>query len=77
MRILWVTNVPFAYHNEMLGRPIVAVGGGSWLYAACDAVRKNTIIELHLVTSCPVEKQMKQQFENSWFHILPGGNMKT
>lgn len=77
MRILWVTNVPFAYHNEMLGRPNGAVGGGSWLYAAYDAVRKNTSIELHVVTSCPVERHMKQQFENSWFHILPGGNMKT
>ncbi len=77
MKVLWVTNVPFAYHNEMLGRSGGAVSGGSWLYAAYDAVKEDMNIELHVVTACPVQKYIKQKFGNSVFHIFPGGNMKT
>ncbi len=77
MKILWVTNVPFAHHNEMLGRSNGAVSGGSWLYAAYDAVKDNANIELHVVTSYFVKTYKKQQYGNSYFHILPGGNIKS
>ncbi len=77
MKILWVTNIPFAHHNEMLGRPTGAVSGGSWLYAAYDAVKEDSNIELHVVTSSSVDCHMMKQFKNCYFHILPGGNIKS
>ena len=77
MKILWVTNVPFAHHNELLKKSNTAVVGGSWLYAAYDAVKEDTNIELHIVTSYSTNKYMNQQVQNTYFHILPGGNMKT
>lgn len=77
MRVLWVTNIPFAYHNDMLGKKDVMITGGSWLYSAYEASKTNAYSELHIATSASVSECMHASSEGSNFYILPGGNLHS
>lgn len=72
MRVLWITNMPFAHHNDMLGRPQTPLSSGSWLYAAYESAKKDKSCELHIATVFKTENLISDVSEGVTFHILPG-----
>lgn len=72
MRVLWITNMPFAHHNDMLGVPKTPFSSGSWLYAAYESAKEDKLCELHIVTVSKVGKYISDNSEGVTFHILPG-----
>ena len=73
MKVLWITNILFGYHHEMLGIDSSVVSGGSWLYAAYDATKVNSDIQLHIVTVSNVHDLIEGEKDGHYFYILPGG----
>lgn len=75
MNILWICNVPFAHHYELLGKVSSAMSSGSWLYAAYEGMMSDKKVNLHIATCDNVTEYLYGQYNNSYFHILPGGRM--
>lgn len=75
MNILWITNMPFGYHNVMLHQESSPVISGSWLYAAYEGAKQDINTTLHIVTVSNVSKRIDGEHEGNYFHILPGGVM--
>lgn len=75
MRLLWVTNIPFAHHNDLLGKKNAMVSGGAWLNAAYNSTVEEKENTLSIVTSCNVDKIRKGTFDGNDFYLLPGGDM--
>lgn len=73
MKVVWVTNILFGHHLDMMGVLDKSVKGGSWLYAAYDGIKDRTDIELHIVTVANIPARRSEKFENSYFYLLPGG----
>lgn len=74
MNVLWVTNIPFDYHRNMLGMNITMGNtSGSWLYAAYQASKGCNELHLHIATIAPVDSITSEEHEGTWFHILPSG----
>lgn len=67
--------MPFAYHNDMLGKTNAPVISGSWLYAAYESAKTDTEIDLHIATVANIAERLDGVTEGNTFHILPGGNM--
>lgn len=76
MKVLWITNILFAHHNEMMGI-MNRVTGGSWLYAAYDGSLSDSNIELHIITSSNVNEVKKSSKDGNSFYIIPGGGART
>ena len=74
MRILWVTNIPFAYHNELLGKKNAIITGGAWLQAAYESSLERQDI-LAIVTSCKINSVKKGVQNGNTFYLLPGGGI--
>lgn len=74
MKVLWITNILFAHHREMIGLPVENMSGGSWLYAAYEGSKNSTNLQLHIATVGDVQEIKCSQKDNSFFYILPGGN---
>lgn len=72
MRVLWITTVPFAHHNDMLGAPKTPLSSGSWLYAAYESAKRDKSCELHIATVSKFEKLISETTERVTFHIIPG-----
>lgn len=72
MKVLWVTNILFSHHLEMVGKEAGKVTGGSWLYAAYDAAKRYKDIELHIATVSDVEEIKVSEKDGNVFYILPG-----
>lgn len=72
MKVLWITNVPFAHHCDMLGLDKSRFTSGTWLYAAYEASQSHEDIELHIVTTASVSNAQKSKINGTTFHILPG-----
>lgn len=72
MKVLWVTNILFSHHLEMVGKNACRVTGGSWLYAAYDAAKRYQDIELHIATVSDVEEIKVSEKDGNVFYILPG-----
>lgn len=77
MRAIWITNVPFAYHNQLLGKDPEKWSGASWINAAYDDAKNIAGLELHIITVAPVNKVLEDSFDGNKFYILPGGNMSN
>lgn len=76
MKVLWITNILFAHHYEMMGVKGKATGG-SWLYAAYEASLKDRELELHIVTSSSsVSHTKKSESDGNSFYIIPGGGAR-
>lgn len=76
MKILWITNVLFNYHNCLLGEDINKVlTSGSWLNAAFEQTIIREDIELHIATSFSVPEMLSGEHRRAHFYILPGGSM--
>lgn len=75
MRVLWITNTPFGYHNQLMKKETATIASGSWLYAAYDDIKKETNISLCIATVAEVNKVLSGSYNNDKFYILPGGNM--
>lgn len=72
MKVLWVTNILFSHHLEMVGKNTGKVTGGSWLYAAYDAAKRYKDIELHIATVSNVDEIKVSEKDGNVFYILPG-----
>lgn len=72
MKVLWVTNILFSHHLEMVGKDASKVTGGSWLYAAYDAAKRYKDIELHIATVSDVDEIRMSEKDGNVFYILPG-----
>ena len=72
MKVLWITNMPFAHHNDMLAASKAPVASGSWLYAAYESGKKDKSCELHIATVSQTEKYISEVSEGVTFHIIPG-----
>lgn len=70
-----MTNIPFAYHNDMLGKKNAMVTGGAWLNAAYNSSVERDDIVLSIVTSCNVPEIKRGCYDGNDFFILPGGDM--
>lgn len=77
MKVLWVTNVPFGYHNDLLGKKNEAVASGSWLYAAYESAKSDVDIRLYIVTVADIPNIVSGEQDNNKFYVLPGGSMAT
>ena len=75
MKVLWITNIAFAHHQQMLGLQEI-VTGGSWLYAAYDGAKRSSDVQLHIATSSNVKQLLKSESEGNFFYILPGGGTR-
>lgn len=74
MNVLWVTNIPFDYHRNMLGMNITMGNtSGSWLYAAYQASKGCNELHLHIATIAQVDSITSEEHEGACFHILPAG----
>lgn len=76
-KIVWVVNVLFDYHRNMLNLDTRNVTGASWLYAALEASKKSSSIELHIVTVAKVSKTMEAEHDGNYYYILPGGGIRN
>lgn len=76
MKVLWITNILFSHHREMIGLK-GAIAGGSWLYAAYDGSLNDRNIELHIITSSNVREVKTSCKDGNSFYIIPGGNART
>lgn len=76
MKALWITNILFAHHKEMMGITN-RVTGGSWLNAAYDGSLSDSNLELHIITSSNVSEVMKSSKDGNSFYIIPGGGART
>lgn len=76
MKVLWITNIPFSHHNELLKREGGPLASGAWLYAAFESSSVCGDIDLHIVTVSEIGETISGKFENCTFHVLPGGNMR-
>lgn len=74
MKVLWVTNILFSHHCEMMGISTIGVGG-SWLYAAYQGSYDIKDLQLHIVTVADVADRRVAEFDGNIFYVLPGGNM--
>ena len=70
MKVLWVTNIPFDYHLELLGLSTV-VASGSWLCAAYEAAKTDPNIQLHIVTVANVRDVLVGEKNGHLFYVLP------
>ena len=77
MKVLWVTNVPFAYHNDLLGKANGAIASGSWLYAAYESIKNDIDTKLYIVTVADIATVLSGEYEGNEFYVLPGGTMST
>lgn len=75
MKVLWITNMPFSHHYDLLHRTAGAISSGSWLYAAYESSLNCSNIELHIATVSNVINTVSGKYDNNYFHILPGGDM--
>lgn len=75
MKVLWITNILFSHHREMMGLN-GAVAGGSWLYAAYDGSVNDSSIELHIITSSNVNEVKSSSKDGNTFYIIPGGDAR-
>lgn len=75
-KILWVVNVLFDYHRNMMGVDTSKVTGASWLYAALEGSKRNPDIELHIVTVGKIQQAMKAEHDGNYYYILPGGGRR-
>ena len=76
MKVLWITNILFAHHHEMMGIKGKATGG-TWLYAAYEESLKDKKLELHIVTSSSsVSHTKKSESDGNTFYIIPGGGAR-
>lgn len=71
MRVLWISNIPFGPLRELAGQPTST--GGSWLDAAYEAIKKESELELTIVTVYRVKKIKMNKDGKHSFYILPGG----
>lgn len=76
MKVLWITNILFSHHREMMGLNDT-IAGGSWLYAAYEGSLNDSNIELHIITSADVDKVKKSCKDGNTFYILPGGGARS
>ena len=76
MKVLWITNILFSHHREMMGLK-GAVAGGSWLYAAYDGSLNEKDVELHIITSSNVGEIKMSIKDGNTFYIIPGGDART
>lgn len=76
MKVLWITNILFSHHREMMGLH-GTIAGGSWLYAAYDGSLNDSGIELHIVTSSDVSEVKTSCQDGNTFYIIPGGNARS
>lgn len=77
MKVLWITNLPFAYHNNLLGKDYNAVISGSWLYAAYNSSKMDDNVELHIATVANIQNTQTGVQDRTTFYVLPGGNMSN
>ena len=77
MKVLWVTNVPFGYHNDLLGKKNGAIASGSWLYAAYEGAKNDDNTKLYVVTVSDVQSVEYGEQDGNEFYVLPGGTMAT
>lgn len=76
MKVLWITNILFAHHYDMMGVKGKATGG-SWLYAAYEESLKDKELELHIVTSSySVSHTKKSESDGNTFYIISGGGAR-
>lgn len=75
MKVLWITNILFSHHREMMGLNDT-IAGGSWLYAAYEGSLNDSNIELHIITSADVDTVKKSCKDGNTFYILPGGGAR-
>lgn len=73
MKVIWVTNILFEHHLDLMGFFDKSVNGGSWLYAAYDSLKDRSDIELYIVTTANIPTKISGKYGNSHFYILPGG----
>ena len=76
MKVLWITNILFSHHREMMGLNDT-IAGGSWLYAAYEGSLNDSNIELHIITSADVDSVKKSCKDGNTFYILPGGGARS
>lgn len=77
MKVLWVTNVPFGHHNDLLCKKDGAVASGSWLYAAYESAKNDARIKLFIVTVANISDVLFGEYDGNEFYVLPGGTMST
>ena len=77
MKVLWVTNVPFAHHNDLLGKKEGAIASGSWLYAAYESAKNDERTKLFIVTTANISNVLSGEYDGNEFYVLPGGTMAT
>lgn len=77
MKVLWVTNVPFAHHNDLLGKANGAIASGTWLYAAYESIKNDIDTNLYIVTVADIATAVSGEYEGNVFYVLPGGTMST
>lgn len=75
MKILWITNILFEYHHDMMGIKSKSVSGGAWLYAAYASSKDNKNIQLHIATTANIEERKVAEHDGHYFYILPGGGI--
>lgn len=76
MKVLWITNILFSHHREMM-RLNDTIAGGSWLYAAYEGSLSDNNIELHIITSANVDTVKKSCKDGNTFYIIPGGGARS
>ncbi len=77
MKVLWITDYPFAYHNNLLGIGQGPIASGSWLYAAYEGARNDAGIELYIATVANVSEIKQCSADGCVFYVLPGGDMSN
>lgn len=73
MKVLWITNILFDHHKELMGVDSNRVTGGAWLNAAYDSSLSNKEIELHIATVNNVSSKLCGESKGNKFYILPDG----
>lgn len=77
MKVLWVTNVPFDHHNDLLCKKDGAIASGSWLYAAYESAKNDARTKLFIVTVANISDVLFGEYDGNEFYVLPGGTMST
>lgn len=70
-KILWVTSTPFSYHRTLLGQQVPTLHTGSWLMAALESIKKQSTIQLHVVTVAKTGTELSGEKDGIYYYVLP------
>jgi len=71
VKILWVTNIPIAKHNEITKS---SPNNGGWMLASLEMLKENKAIDLCIATIWPIKEKASIKDMNIEYVVLPSKN---